>query len=285
MYIEKSYNHWSADSTWLIPNTTASARKMLYYIQEAGDFTTYSKYYTERENLNSFLIAYTLSGEGKLTYQDNEYLLEPGSVFFINCMDYQLYKNASDTPWHFLWIHFNGCSSLAYFEEFIKNGSPVISIPQSQKIEEPLHAILRYYQHRDYQTEFLVSHAIESLLTELVLTSYHSRLPDNTDSSRANQIMKYIDKHYAEKITLDDLSNRFAQNKYTLQKDFKKAVGITPTAYMISCRLSQAKVLLQYSDLTVNEISYKVGIENVSHFINLFKKQEGMTPASFRKIW
>lgn len=225
MYTEKSYNHWSEDSTWLTPNISPSAKNMLYYIQEAGDFTTYSKYYTERENLNSFLIVYTLSGNGRLHYRDNDYLLNPGSAFFINCMDYQFYQNISELPWHILWIHFNGCSSLAYFEEFIKNGSPVISITERAKIEEPLRAIYRYYRDMDYQTELLVSHAIETILTELLLASYRSRLPDNRDSSRVNNIMKYIDQHFAEKITLDDLSARFAQNKYSLQKEFKKNSG------------------------------------------------------------
>ena len=126
MYRQKSCNHWSEDSVWRMPYTTPQAKKMLYYIQEAGDFTAYSQYYTERENLNSFLIVYTLSGDGKLLYRKNEYPLRAGSVFFINCMDYQLYQNDSKYPWHFLWIHFNGCSSLAYFEEFMKGGTPVL---------------------------------------------------------------------------------------------------------------------------------------------------------------
>ena len=160
-----------------MPYTTPQAKKMLYYIQEAGDFTAYSQYYTERENLNSFLIVYTLSGDGKLLYRKNEYPLRAGSVFFINCMDYQLYQNDSKYPWHFLWIHFNGCSSLAYFEEFMKGGTPVLyteeisreeeyciafpgRMPEGGRpvIEENLRSILNCCADMKFQTETHTSH-------------------------------------------------------------------------------------------------------------------------------
>ena len=304
MYRQKSCNHWSEDSVWRMPYTTPQAKKMLYYIQEAGDFTAYSQYYTERENLSSFLIVYTLSGDGKLLYRKNEYPLRAGSVFFINCMDYQLYQNDSKYPWHFLWIHFNGCSSLAYFEEFMKGGTPVLyteeisreeeyciafpgRMPEGARpvIEENLRSILNCCADMKFQTEILVSHAVETILTLLLSASCKKRLSVCGASVRIEEMMKYIDRHHGEKITLDTLAAEFAQNKYTLQKEFKRAVGLTPTAYTIACRINHARELLRYSDLTVNEIAYKVGMDNVSHFINLFKKSENLTPGSFKRIW
>lgn len=290
VYRQKSCNHWSEESVWLLPGTSPQAKRMLYYIQEAGDFTTYSQYYTEREGLNSFLIVYTISGTGKLLYQKSEYCLKPGSVFFINCMEYQRYENAGKQPWSFLWLHFNGCSSLAFFEEFIKSGSPVLEGEELARsglpgVEEELRSILASCQDGKFQTQIMTSHGIETILTYLLAASCDKRLFAAGACAHIEEMMKYLDRHYAEKITLDMLAALFAQNKFTLQKEFKKAAGVSPTEYLIACRISHAKALLRYSDMTVNEIACTVGVENVSHFINLFKRSENMTPGDFRKFW
>lgn len=304
MYRQESCNHWSEDSVWLMPPVAPQAKKMLYYIQEAGDFTAYSRYYTERESLDSFLIVYTISGTGKLLYRKNEYLLKPGSVFFINCMDYQLYQSVLGEPWHFLWIHFNGRTALAYFEEFIKGGSPVLyaeelcdetelwgnAFPgkahQKEYVIEPLlKNILNSCGDMKFQTQILVSHTIETILTLLLSASCGKRMSACGASVRIEEMMKFIDRHHGEKITLDVLAAEFAQNKYTLQKEFKKATGLTPAAYTLACRMNHARELLRYSEMTVNEIAYAVGMDHVSHFINMFKKSENVTPGNFRRLW
>ena len=55
--------------------------------------------------------------------------------------------------------------------------------------------------------------------------------------------------------------------------------------YQIELRLSYAKELLKYTDLPVNEIAERCGINQASHFINLFKSREHITPLQFRKSW
>ncbi len=65
----------------------------------------------------------------------------------------------------------------------------------------------------------------------------------------------------------------------------KRHIGYTPNEYLILTRMNRAKEQLRTTDLPISEISYNVGIENVSHFINLFKKNEGTTPGAFRKAW
>lgn len=303
MYKLNSCNHWSEDSVWLMPGVTSRARKMLYYVQEAGDFTVFSDYYTEREGLNSFLAAYTVSGMGRLRYRGKEFVLEPGSLFFLNCMECQRYENASGEPWHFLWFHFNGCSSHAYFEEFINGGSPVFcpgafsceeegafrgSFLQSSdsvlQMEKMFRDILSCCMESAFRAELLVSHKIESILTWVLFGCRKGFFSDGLSASMEN-IRKYLDRHFNEKVTLGQLAMEFALNKYTLQKEFKKATGFTPTEYLIACRIGYAKELLRCSELGICEISCRAGMENVSHFINLFKKSEGMTPGSYRKLW
>jgi len=60
---------------------------------------------------------------------------------------------------------------------------------------------------------------------------------------------------------------------------------MTFTEYLITMRLNYAKELLKYTDESINEITFFCGMNNVSHFINLFKEREGMTPLQYRKQW
>lgn len=284
-YKESSFNNWSEDSVRMILTTSPLARNMYYYVQEVGYFKALHKYYTERENLNSFLVVYTLSGTGLLKYRGREYSLQPGQAFFINCMEYQFYKSTTDAPWEFLWVHFNGCASLAYFNQYMKNGDSVIDIQDALSIKQILSDIINVNQNRNFKTEMITSKLITDLLTQLLISAYTSNTADSMIPKYINDTVRYIEKHYKQKITLDHLSKQFSIDKFHLQKEFKHYMGLTPNTYMINCRLNHAKELLKYSDLSVKEISYEIGIENISHFINLFKKSEHKTPLTYKNEW
>ena len=60
---------------------------------------------------------------------------------------------------------------------------------------------------------------------------------------------------------------------------------MSPSEYQIYLRMNKAKELLRSSKLPIGEIAYSIGMENLGYFTRLFKKQEGMTPHEYRKLW
>lgn len=99
------------------------------------------------------------------------------------------------------------------------------------------------------------------------------------------ETMRTLDEAYADSIPLEQLAKRVAVSKFHLQKAFKRYTGFSPHEYVINTRITQAKELLQYSDYRVAEIALKVGWDNVSHFIKLFKARTAETPLAYRKKW
>lgn len=96
--------------------------------------------------------------------------------------------------------------------------------------------------------------------------------------------MKQIfDTDYAGSHPLDALEHQFDISKYRLCRDFSKYIGISPVQYLNQIRLAEARHLLRTTDLTIREVGISVGIENTTHFINLFKKNAGITPLQFRQ--
>lgn len=284
-YWEEADRSWSEDSIWFSNTASPSARRTFFYVQEVGYFKTIPPYYTERANLNSFLIFCTLSGKGILTLNNSIHELLPGTIAFINCMDYHHYQCAPDHEWEFLWLHFHGPSALGYYENFIKNGFRICHDTKEHFIEGLMQNILNTTQKKDIHSEIIVSNLITDLLTHLLISS-------STEDSRLDVMPEYlknvtkkIDQDFTEPLSLDDLAREFGISKYHLSREFKRYMGTTINEYLTLTRLNYAKELLKYTSQTVEQAAFSCGFHHVSHFINVFKAHESLTPLQFKKEW
>lgn len=284
-YLERASYTWSEDSVRLFATSSMTARSLYFYMQEAGYFKTVWPYFTERASLNSFLVLYTLSGEGRLSYEGQEYEVTEGSCFFIHCMKHHEYHTVKGKNWEFLWLHFNGGNALGYYEEFVKNGFRILDIRQKERTEGLFREILSINRKRELTTEVRTGGLIGTLLTELIARNTTEGRQAILIPSGIRAAEKYLEQHFREKVMLQELADMLHMDKFCLIKEFSRYVGISPHEYQIELRLSYAKELLKYSDLSVNEIAYACGVNQTSHFIGLFKDREHVTPAKFRKEW
>lgn len=276
---------WSKNSVRIIATPSLVAKSTYFYVEEVGYFKTRSNYFTERENLNSYLIIFVLSGIGYLEYNGKSYTINKDQGFLIDCMEYQYYKADKEDPWEILWVHFNGGTSYGYYQQFSNNSSPICSFENNTIVPTIIKGLILTHQEKNIRTEALSSKLLIELLTEFLFTI---NVPDSSETflpEYIKKIMKDLDKNLMEKITLDMLAQKYSMNKFHLEKEFKKFIGVSPNEYVISNRISLGKELLKYSHIPISEIALKTGIENVSHFINLFKSREGITPLVFRKKW
>lgn len=282
---ERAAHDWTEDSIRLISTPSQSAKKTFYYVQEVGHFRTKPGYFTERQQLHSYLIVYTLAGKGYLDYRGRRYVLGPNQAFFIDCREYQFYKTDSHDLWEILWVHFNGSNSRSYYEQFAKYGSPVIRLGEEANAAGLIRNMIQLHRHKDVRTEMLTSQYLVQLLTQLLLATSPMPQIDAYLPPVIENVVRDLDRRFQEKISLDSLAYRHAISKFHLVREFKKYTGYTPNEYVIHSRITYAKELLTYTDLTVGQIAEQVGMDHVSHFIDLFKKRVEMTPVAFRKKW
>jgi len=284
-YYEKAACTWSEDSIRLIPTASATAKSLFFYVQEIGYFKTHIPYFTERKNLDSYLIIYTISGEGRLDYEGSRFSLTSGDAIFINCNISHHYETASKETWEFLWVHFNGIQALGYYQEFIKKGFHIMKVQDTFSIENTMWHLLSLYQKTDAATELITNSLITSLLTGFLLDTYTLSSESFQTPDFIKEARKYIDKHFREELSLDLLANTLGISKFHLSREFKKHMGIPLNEYIINNRISHAKTLLRFSSLSVQEIVYTCGMNNVSYFIRTFKEREGLTPHVYRRQW
>jgi len=99
---------------------------------------------------------------------------------------------------------------------------------------------------------------------------------------RLRRVVDYIHDNLAEDLTLTSMAELAAMSGYHFSRAFKAATGKSPLQYVIAERLSLAKVLLRTTKLTVSEICFRTGYNDLSRFGQHFKRATGTTPAKFR---
>lgn len=113
--------------------------------------------------------------------------------------------------------------------------------------------------------------------------SQKSELPIAGKDSRHTEIILYIWKHYAEKISLEDLANKYFMSSSSFSRYFKSACGTPFLQYLTNIRLHFALSDLLYSEKSLTNIALDNGFSSVSLFDRIFLKTYGMSPTQYRK--
>lgn len=125
------------------------------------------------------------------------------------------------------------------------------------------------------------------LLGEVKIYEESSLSWPEADSPEADmaveRIKNYIDDHYQERITRDNIGDIAYYNTAYLAKLFKKRYGKSLGSYILDCRMERAKEMLQTTDLSVSEVALEIGYDNFSYFSRLFKKKTGFAPKDYNR--
>ena len=98
------------------------------------------------------------------------------------------------------------------------------------------------------------------------------------------QIIDYLDNHFNEKISLDQIAKNMYLSPFYISKIFKSETGDTPINHLIRVRMERARELLdQKKDASIQDIALCVGYDDAYHFSKLFKKHFGQSPSQYRK--
>lgn len=91
-----------------------------------------------------------------------------------------------------------------------------------------------------------------------------------------------VEKHFKNKHTVSEYAELLNKSSKTLSNIFSKISSKTPLQYIHERKMLEAKRLLRYSDLQIQEIAYEIGYNDIQAFSRFFKKQEGISPSIFK---
>jgi len=126
---------------------------------------------------------------------------------------------------------------------------------------------------------------VDTLITPLerMLELNYIKSPDiKRHAGIIDEVIKYVNRHYQENITLEEICKIFSRSRSSISHTFKKETGKSFREYLIQVRLNSAKALLLHSKLSVSEIAFSVGFKDSNYFSNIFKKHIGQSPRKYK---
>lgn len=265
---------------------SAFARSSLLHLQEIGTLQALAPHTSSRSNLQSYLFFTVLSGSGELVYDGKKYELKKGDMVFIDCR--KPYSHTTDLNlWSLRWCHFYGPTLSFVYEKYVERGGrPTFRPEETAPFLSTLDALYKLASGSDYIRDMRINEELNRLCTLLMEQSWH---PEEASSAPKKtsviDVKEYLEQHYAEKISLDELSKQFFINKYYLTRVFKEQFGQSITAYLTSLRITHAKQLLRFSEKSVEEIGLECGLGQLHYFSRVFKEVEGVPPSIYRSQW
>lgn len=223
---------------------------------EKGDGTTFS---VTRHTLKSYsLFFFPLSNSWRL------------------CME--------NTAWKCYLFFLDGSSASYYYRLFSDSAKEAFAISGSSML--PISFTHLYDAFSECKRDPLWF--CEQLTSLLCLTVKEARC--YAQSSLPSMVPSYLisirnlfHKEFDQPFSLTMLESQYQISRFRIAHEFTAAFGQSPIAYLNELRLQKACELLTNSDARIGEISAEVGFESTNHFINLFRRQHGMTPGAYRK--
>jgi AraC-like DNA-binding protein/mannose-6-phosphate isomerase-like protein (cupin superfamily) len=283
-----SFQGSSVQSQRVIYTPTTFAKTNLLYLQEAGELQALQPHTSHRAGMTSYLFFIVTKGSGTLVYAEEKYQLHRGDCVFIDCKKAYSQSSSSEDLWALKWAHFYGYNLNGIYEKYVeRGGQPAFTPKNSTLMSDLLTQLLDLAGSEDYIRDMKINEKITSLLTLIMSESWHPEKGNRIGLKKQSlhPVKVYLEVHYKERITLDSLSEQFFINKFYLTRMFKEQFGTTVLAYLDQVRITHAKQLLRFSDLTVESIGREVGIEDGAYFNRVFKKVEGVTPGEYRRMW
>jgi AraC-like DNA-binding protein len=95
-------------------------------------------------------------------------------------------------------------------------------------------------------------------------------------------VRRYIEDHYTENVSLDDLARVGGLSAYHLLRVFRSEIGLPPHAFLEQVRINRARKFLRAGG-SIADVTFKTGFSDQSHFSRHFKKMTGVTPGQYQK--
>ena len=249
-----------------------------------GYFVAGPGHFTERDQMRClFQVFITHSGRGRFLIDGEELIAEPGTVALLDCGHPHRYESL-DGVWEHEWVNFSGSGCRIYYELINPEGFAIYPLDGNDDIPAVMREIREGVGRQDMPGFVHTSTRIIRLLDAIYgLTVEQQRMRMTDRQSNVVRSVKYIDAHYMEPLSLENLAQTAFLSKFYYTRAFKRYMGVTPYEYLNTVRINHAKSLLLATRISVEDSAWRVGFSGSKNLIRQFKQATGMTPGEYRR--
>jgi AraC-like DNA-binding protein len=233
-----------------------------------------------------YVIGFIENGRRFLVCKNKEYTVEAGDLLLFNPLDSHACEQIDGKALDWRCLNIDKEIMRCMAGEITGTDEPPIFTTNVAQQSDAVSTLRQLHdsimgEAKDFDKEENFYFLIEQLLSE------YTRPVAEEPTQIGNGIMavsEYIEKNYAESITLSDLSRVSGVNKYILLRNFTLQKGITPDQYLSTIRVNKAKDLLE-AETPLIEVAAQTGFADQSHFTRFFKNFIGLTPRMYQSLF
>ena len=233
---------------------------------------------------NHMELFYIVGGKGQFLIQDQLHPVNANNLVIINPNVTHTEVSLNAQPLEYIVLGIEGIE-LATSEN--SNGQfNILDHFESVEISGCLRNILREMEQKNTGYEDVCQAYMEILIIRLMRNtqlSLPAKPPINSGNRQCAAVRRYIDLHFKEALTLEQLADEAHMNKYYLSHAFKREYGVSPINYMISRRIEESKYLLAETDLSMSQIAQLLGFSSLSYFSQVFRRTQAISPMEYRQ--
>lgn len=258
-------------------------------------FAYYKNRYTDLHWHPEMELIFMISGEVAATVAEENHVLYPGDILFVNPDELHSFTSCSATTEYHAAVFkaelFQFKEKHFFQEAFtnrITNGE--IRFPRIFRSEEQEYRLVYPIVDALFNKHIDSRAMIYSDLVQLFCTFIDQKLFLQTanqsihkSSEEIKRCILYMEEHYSRRITLAELAELVHMTPNYFCGYFKRKTGVSPFTQLNEIRIRNAAELLEKSECSVSAAAEACGFESVNYFIKKFKEIRGCTPAAYRK--
>ncbi|MFC0216189.1 AraC family transcriptional regulator [Paenibacillus chartarius] len=228
---------------------------------------------------------YCVDGEGELWVRGERSEVKPGFGIFLSPHEPHEYR-ATTEPWEIYWLNFEGvqAESMARTAGLARSGVYRLAGSDAVMLNHMQSAVSLVLSGNPL-AGLECSKLVYALLLDIMkgMADPHASL--EMSFRRLQPVFDYMERHYARRVTLQELADTVGVSGQHLCMLFRKIVDARPMEYLNKLRIRKSKEqLLAFPQDRIGEVARKAGFETVGYFCVLFKQMEGVSPDTFRKL-
>lgn len=239
-----------------------------------------------RGNAELALIQYTLSGRGRLRFQERDMFVEPGQVMMLHLPQKHRYWIQEGERWEFLYVLLSGGEAVRGIRQINERIGPLVTLAESSPaLERTARACTMALEGKidsPYRSSELAWSIVMGLLGDPSIDTGHASLPVRAIPSFVLDVEKFCQLNLARPIGVDDMARVAKMSRFHFSRRFEKARGISPGRYLASLRLEEAMRLIASSQFTVKKVAEECGFGDANYFCKVFRKSFGVSPGAYR---
>lgn len=235
-------------------------------------------YFIARKTSDYFIIEYVVSGKGYLTVNGKRFEVQAGDVYILPPQTAHDYRPDAHDPYRKIWCNF--------YSDIFKKATIHYNLSEQYVFHAP-ECLADFEQLLEIAAKSIINDDIWPDVATVLFTVLNKigRRHYHADGriALAAQAKELLDNAVYANITVEEVARRLFVSKMLLSSEFRRVYGLSPYSYLLSQKISKAKLFLHNSDMTVKEISEKLGFSDEHYFSNLFKRKVGCPPSDYRR--